>query len=294
MEYQDDTTELNEKVTSEILKLAECLKEKAAEGIGWEKLLQTAEVGVYEICMSLDLQNVKDFKDTLSMAVRDLHDRCIQNESRSSQPAGNGFLSSDWGPLAFDHSSVCVIDGLEGPRIRSFLAPMLSHFVITRKQPTAIFSYGCPVERLINEWLINGSRSARQDFFKGTLSRQQWERLDAYIGKIADAELFSSDESTFSMEMLRVRLRWLCHEHPLRIVVLWDLLEHLGFCPSQMDYGKLNSLMIDLKRLAENLSIQIVVLSHLRYDDMPVAVDVHLGFDDPSAIYPRIKRDYLH
>lgn len=296
MENKGFTTELNlnEKVASEVLKLAEYLKAKAAEGVGWEKLLQTAEAGVYEICMSLDLQNVHDFKETLSVVVGDLREHCKQYSGWNAVPSVSAFPCFEQDFYGFERAAVYVIDGIAQERFSTFVAPMIEHIAITNKQPTAFISYGYPTKRLFNEWLIKYSQTDRQKFYKGMLNRDQWDRMDSYVGTIVETELFSSDERNFSMVALCACLRSLCREHSIQVAVLSDLMEFLGFCPSQMDYSKLNSLMIDLKRLAQELNIPIVILSHLSYPDMPVSVGVHMGFDQPFSAYPRIKRDYLH
>jgi replicative DNA helicase len=147
---------------------------------------------------------------------------------------------------------------------KTALALNMAHYVATRvKLTVAIFSLEMSRESLLTRLLCATARVDSQKFRAGYLNAEERQRLQAAAASLVEAPLHIDDTAGLHLTEMHAKLRRLKSEQGLGLVIV----DYLQLMAGQGRYENRNqeigSLSRDLKLLANELHVPILVLSQL-------------------------------
>jgi replicative DNA helicase len=131
------------------------------------------------------------------------------------------------------------------------------------KQTVAIFSLEMSKESLLTRMLCSVARVDAQKFRAGFLSAEERRRLQTAATQLVEAPLFIDDTAAANIMDMHAKLRRLKAEHGLALVILDYLQLMTGRGRFENRNQEISALSRNLKMLAKELHVPMLVLSQL-------------------------------
>ena len=102
----------------------------------------------------------------------------------------------------------------------------------------------------------------------GTLTENEWERLDYRIKRLEDAKIFIDDTPAISVFELRAKCRRLKRQHDIDIIII-DYLQLMTGTPETKGNREqeVSTISRSLKGIAKELNVPVIALSQLNRSD---------------------------
>ncbi len=153
----------------------------------------------------------------------------------------------------------------------AFALNIVQHAAITGGVPVAFFSLEMSREQLALRMLCSEARIDAQRVRTGFLSEEDWPRITAAAGMLAEAKIFIDDTPALPILEMRAKARRLQAEQGLGLVVVDYLQLMRGRHNVERREQEISEISRSLKAMAKELNVPVIALSQLnrKVEDRP-------------------------
>ena len=237
-------------------------KVHAREGEDTRDLLDFAEQQVFAIAdrRSRSDSAAANLVDLLPAAVEEIR---LISESRGVAGLPTGISKFDEMTTGLRPGDLVVVAGRPAMDKTSLAMNWAEHAALTSGVPVAVFSLEMPAQQLAMRLIASHGRINQQALRSGSLSKEDWARINSASVTLREAKIFIDDDGSLSPQELRNRARRLKREHGLGLILVdyLQLMEVPGSKENRTnDIAQISRAM---KSLAKELELPIIALSQL-------------------------------
>ena len=168
--------------------------------------------------------------------------------------------------------------------------------------PVAIFSLEMSKSEVAKRFLASEARIDSQRLNKGALQEQDWTRLSAAAGRLAEAPIFIDDSANITLMEMRAKCRRMKAKHGLGMVIIDYLQLMQSPRRSENRQQEVSEISRSLKILARELQVPVICASQLnrmvetRADKRPLLGDLRESgsIEQDSDLVMFIYRDEVY
>lgn len=236
---------------------------------------------------------ILDNDDLRWLASEDIYwDEVVSIESVGEQevydltvPDGHNFVAQD----IFVHNSSLMNDFALSVALR-------------QREPVIIFSLEMSKDEIVKRFLSSEAKVDAQRINKGTLQEQDWTKLSAALGRLAEAPVFIDDSANITLMEMRAKCRRLKARHGLGLVIIDYLQLMQSPRKSENRQQEVSEISRNLKILARELQVPVIAASQLnrgvemRSDKRPMLGDLRESgaLEQDSDLVMFIYRDEVY
>lgn len=245
---------------------------------------------------------MKEIKDTIYNSVKRIQEATPDHLIGLS----TGFERLDEVLGGFVEGTLVTIGGRTGMGKTAFAFNLLRNISIENNIPSLYISLES-TEQLCTNMLIACTLNVKyRGLLSGQLVVEEWEKLDKGLPRIVNAPVYLDTKSTYTIDDICKTVEESVQEHQVKVVLI-DYLQLIfaktGFTENR--YLELNYITRNLKALAKEFNITIVLLSQLnrntegekRLDHRPVLTDLRDSgtiCDDSDVVCFVHRPEYFH
>ena len=235
------------------------------EGQPVEVLLDRAEQMVFHIAEqgARGRAGFVNIKDLLTRAVDRIDALFQQDNPITGVPTG--FADFDEMTSGLQPSDLIIVAGRPSMGKTTFAMNVAEHVAVREKLPVAVFSMEMPGEQLAMRLMSSLGRIDQHKVRTGRLEDEDWPRLTAAVGELAEAPLYIDDTPALTPNELRARARRLTRESGGKLgLIVIDYLQLMQVAGrSENRAGEISEISRALKGLAKELDVPVIALSQL-------------------------------
>lgn len=226
-----------------------------------EELIDYAEKTIFDISdkrINVSFVKLKHLiKDSFHM-IEHLYDR---KEAITGVPTG--FKELDEITTGLQKGDLIIVGGRPGMGKTAFSLNIAQHVGLKLKEPVAIFSLEMAKEQLALRMLCSEARVDSHKIRKGFIKKDDWHKLTAAAGNLAESPVFIDDSSSTSVLEMRAKARRLKAEHGLSLIIVDYLQLMRGRGNAERREQEISEISRSLKALAKELRVPVIALSQL-------------------------------
>jgi replicative DNA helicase len=242
--------------------------------------VDSAEEIVYEVGnrrLRDDVQPIKDLLTENLEAIEALYER---GEHITGVPTG--FPDLDDITAGFQPSNLIIVAARPSMGKTSLLGDFALQAALDRsdRTPVVIFSLEMSRHEVVKRFLSSVARVDSQRINRGSLQEQDWSKLSAALGRLAEAPIFIDDAANITLMEIRAKCRRLKAKHGLGLVIIDYLQLMQSPRRSENRQQEVSEISRSLKILARELEIPVLCASQLnrgveyRSDKRPLLGDL--------------------
>lgn len=242
--------------------------------------VDSAEEIVYEVGnrrLRDDVQPIKDLLTENLEAIEALYER---GEHITGVPTG--FPDLDDITAGFQPSNLIIVAARPSMGKSSLMGDFALQAALDRKQPTPVVIFSLEMSRheLVKRFLSSVAKVDSQRINRGSLQEQDWSRLSAALGRLAEAPIFIDDAANITLMEIRAKCRRLKARHGLGLVMVDYLQLMQSARRTENRQQEVSDISRELKILARELEVPVVCASQLnrgveyRSDKRPMLGDL--------------------
>ncbi len=176
-----------------------------------------------------------------------------------------GYLDLDDKTSGLQPSDLIIVAGRPAMGKTTFALNIAEHVALRAGLPVAIFSMEMPASQLALRFLASVGRIDMQKLRRGRLTDEDWSRLTAALGKLAEAPIYIDETAGLNPIDLRARARRLARQFggKLGLIVVDYLQLMVGTRESDNRANELSEISRAIKTLAKELNVPVIALSQL-------------------------------
>ncbi|MCQ2334455.1 MAG: replicative DNA helicase [Paludibacteraceae bacterium] len=227
-----------------------------------DELLQRAEGGVFEISQRQQKKDVTQIDPVIKEAITVIREASKKEGNISG--VQTGFHELDKVTSGWQRSDLIIIAARPAMGKTAFVLSMAKQMAVDYHQPVAMFSLEMSNRQLVNRLISNVCQIEGGKIRNGSLTPQDWEKLDHQITNLMGAPIFVDDTPGLSIFELRSKARKLKREHNISCIIIdyLQLMSATGMNPGSREQ-EVSMISRSLKGLAKELDIPIIALSQL-------------------------------
>ena len=240
--------------------------------------IDKAEELVYNIG---DKRLKDDYHPVRELLVRAMEDiEALYERGEHITGLSSGFPDFDDMTSGFQPSNLVIIAARPGQGKSSLLNDFALQAALRQKVPVVIFTLEMSKEEVVQRFLSSDAKVDSQRLRKGSLQEQDWGRLSAAVGRLAEAPIFIDDTASITMMELRAKCRRLKARHGLGMVIVDYLQLMQSPRKSENRQQEVSDISRNLKILARELGVPVLCASQLnrgvemRSDKRPLLGDL--------------------
>ncbi|HYN36966.1 MAG TPA: replicative DNA helicase [Actinomycetota bacterium] len=192
---------------------------------------------------------------------------------------GSGFPDLDDLTAGFQPSNLIIV----AARPSMGKSSLMSDFALSaakQNEPVVFFSLEMSRNEVVQRFLSSEARVDSQRIRRGSLQEQDWTRLSAALGRLAEAPIFIDDSANITLMEMRAKCRRLKARHGLGLIIVDYLQLMQGPSRSENRQQEVSELSRSLKILARELEVPVLCASQLnrgveyRADKRPLLADL--------------------
>jgi len=197
----------------------------------------------------------------LKHAVEKIDSLYLRGKAISGIPTG--FTEFDELTNGIQSGELTVVAGLPSTGISTFATNIVENAATNNKISVAFFSMEMPAESLILRMLSSLGEIKQSRMKTGQLYEDDWPRLTSATCLLNEAKIFIDDTPSLSTSEIRNRVQELNHAHDIGLIVVDNLqLIKLGNLSNNQE-SEVSEISKQLKVLAKELKVPVVVLSQV-------------------------------
>lgn len=255
---------LAQKATArDLIKLASRIQEDAYDDTqDIEDLVNQAEAGVFEITQRQMKKDITQIDPVIKEAIQVMRDAANKGDKISG--CATGYTELDQVTSGWQASDLIIIAARPAMGKTAFVLSMAKQMAVDFKQPVAMFSLEMSNRQLVNRLMMNVCEIEGSKIRNGSLTHDDWSRLDHKINELMGAPIYVDDTPGLSVFELRSKARRLVHEHHVKCIIIdyLQLMTAAGMNPGSREQ-EVSMISRSLKGLAKELDIPIIALSQL-------------------------------
>jgi replicative DNA helicase len=191
-----------------------------------------------------------------------------------------GFSDLDDMTSGFQPSNLIIVAARPSMGKSSLLNDFALHSALKQREPVVVFSLEMSRHEVVQRMLASEARVDMQRIKKGSLQEQDWTRLSAALGRLAEAPVFIDDSANVTLMEMRAKCRRLKGRHGLGLVVIDYLQLMQSPKKSENRQQEVSEISRALKIMAKDLDVPVVCASQLnrgveyRSDKRPLLGDL--------------------
>ncbi len=224
-------------------------------------ILDQAERSIFEIADD----KVRDGFVSLRDLAQDSFETIEKLHARKELVTGvpTGFTDLDEMTSGLQPSDLIIVAARPSMGKTSLVLNIAQHVGTKTDLTVGVFSLEMSKEQLFLRMLTGEARIDAHRLRGGFLGERDWGRLSEAIGTLSDAKIFIDDTPSIGVLEMRAKCRRLAAEHGLHLVIIDYIQLMQGRGRFENRTLELASISRNLKGLAKELSVPIVVLSQL-------------------------------
>ena len=193
---------------------------------------------------------------------------------------GSGFPDLDDMTAGFQPSNLVIIAARPSMGKSSLMSDFALSAATRQNQPVVFFSLEMSRNEVVQRFLSSEARVDSQRIRRGSLQEQDWTRLSAALGRLAEAPIFIDDSANITLMEMRAKCRRLKARQGLGLVIVDYLQLMQGPNRSENRQQEVSELSRSLKILARELEVPVLCASQLnrsveyRADKRPMLADL--------------------
>ena len=192
----------------------------------------------------------------------------------------SGFADLDEMTAGFQPSNLIIVAARPSMGKSALMSDFALNASTRHGTPVVIFSLEMSRHELVQRFMSSEARVDSQRIRKGTLQENDWTRLSAALGRLAEAPIFIDDSANVSMMEIRAKCRRLKAKYGLGLVLVDYLQLMQSPRKSENRQQEVSEISRSMKILASELKVPVVCASQLnravetRHDRRPLLADL--------------------
>ncbi len=192
----------------------------------------------------------------------------------------SGFPDLDEMTTGFQPSNLVIVAARPAMGKSSLLNDFALHAALKQGQPVVMFSLEMGREEVVERFLSSEGRVDSQKLRRGNLSDQDWARVSAALGRLAEAPIFIDDSASITLMEMRAKCRRIKAKYGLGLVIVDYLQLMQGPRRSENRQQEVSEISRSLKIMARELNVPVMCASQLnrgveaRHDKRPLLGDL--------------------
>ena len=240
--------------------------------------IDEAEELIYNVGDKRLKDDYHPIRELLVRAMEDVETLYERGEHLTGLAAG--FPDLDEMTAGFQQSNLIIVAARPSMGKSSLLNDFALNAAARQNTPVVIFSLEMSKEEVVQRFLASDAKVDSQRLRKGSLQEQDWGRLSAALGRLAEAPIFIDDSANISMMEMRAKCRRLKARHGLGLVIVDYLQLMQSPRKSENRQQEVSEISRNLKILARELGVPVICASQLnrgvemRSDKRPMLGDL--------------------
>lgn len=231
-----------------------------------QELIEESETRLFEVSQQHVRQNITSLESILGESFDRLDD--LHRRKGGIRGIPTGLKDLDKMLAGFQRSDLDIIAARPSMGKTALMLNIALDIAIKAKQGAVlIFSLETSKEQLVDRLLAADASVDAWSLRTGEgLTDEDFERISAAMGELAEAPIFIDDTSGITVSDLRTKARRLHHQHPLAAIMI-DYLQLMSggsrFATVANRVQEISEISRSLKILARELNVPVVALSQL-------------------------------
>lgn len=259
-----------------------------------------AEEIVYRIADRRLRDDVQPIRKLLAESMDEIERTYERGESITG--LASGFHDLDDMTSGFQNSNLIIVAARPAMGKSSLMADFALNAALRQEQPVVFFNLEMSRHEITKRFLASEAKVDSQRISKGTLQEQDWARLSAALGRLAEAPIFIDDSPNITLMEIRAKCRRIKAKHGLGLVVIDYLQLMTSPRKSENRQQEVSEISRNLKILARELHVPVVCASQLnrgvefRSDKRPLLGDLRESgsIEQDSDVVMFIYRDEVY
>jgi replicative DNA helicase len=240
--------------------------------------IDRAEELVYEVGnrrLRDDIQPIRKLLTENMVAIEQLYER-----GETIIGLASGFPDLDNLTAGFQPSNLIIVAARPSMGKSALMADFALSAAVRQGAPAVIFSLEMSRHEMVQRFLSSEAKVDSQRLRRGTLQEQDWTRLSAALGRLAEAPVFIDDSANVTLMEIRAKCRRLKAKHGLGLILIDYLQLMQSPRRSENRQQEVSEISRSLKILARELEVPVVCASQLnraveyRADKRPLLGDL--------------------
>ena len=241
-------------------------------------LLDSAERQIMDVSERRNRSGFREIKDVLNETLSDIDRLSQQSEDITGLPTG--YREFDKMTAGLQPDNLIILAARPAVGKTAFALNIAQNVATSTDTSVAIFSLEMSAESLVNRMLCAEGSINANHLRTGQLDEGEWQNLIVAMGALSNTSIFIDDTPGIKMAEIRAKCRRLAKEKGNLGLVVIDYLQLIEGSNKESRQQEVSEISRQLKKLAKELSVQILALSQLsrgveqRQDKRPVLSDI--------------------
>ena len=230
------------------------------EGIEARELIDEAEKMIFAVAQRKSREGFMPIKDL----VVETFERIGQIKSHDGVIGIPTFRNLDQFLSGLQKSDLVIVAARPAMGKTSFCLNIAQNSAVKHGKTVAVFSLEMSKEQLAQRMLCAEARVDQSKVRMGMISPEEWRRLSAALGPLAEAAIYLDDSPGITALDIRAKTRRLKSEKGLDLVVI-DYIQLMGSSSRRTEnrQQEISEISRSMKALARELDVPVVALSQL-------------------------------
>lgn len=250
-------------IARQLISFASVVATKAFdETVDVDELMQDTEKNLFELSQKNMKQDYSHVEPVVNEAIRILQKAAENKGELTGIPTG--YAKLDDMTAGWQASDLVIIAGRPAMGKTSFALSLAKNIAVDYQRPIAFFSLEMNNVQLANRLMSNVCEIEGKKILNGQLDAEEWKRLDANVGRLANSPIYVDDTPAMSIFELRTKARRLVREKNVQVIMI-DYLQLMNANGARFGsrQEEVSTISRSLKGLAKELNIPILALSQL-------------------------------
>ena len=232
------------------------------ETVDVDELMQDTEKNLFELSQKNMKQDYSHVEPVVNEAIRILQKAAENKGELTGIPTG--YAKLDDMTAGWQATDLVIIAGRPAMGKTSFALSLAKNIAVDYQRPIAFFSLEMNNVQLANRLMSNVCEIEGKKILNGQLDAEEWKRLDANVGRLANSPIYVDDTPAMSIFELRTKARRLVREKNVQVIMI-DYLQLMNANGARFGsrQEEVSTISRSLKGLAKELNIPILALSQL-------------------------------
>ncbi|MDQ4059167.1 MAG: replicative DNA helicase [Actinomycetota bacterium] len=204
----------------------------------------------------------------------------LYNRGEHVTGLSTGFADLDEKTAGFQPSNLIIMAARPSMGKSAILGDFALHASIHQGVPVVIFALEMSRHEMVQRFLASQAKVDSQRLRRGSLQEQDWTRLSAALGRLAEAPIYIDDSASITLMEMRAKCRRLKAKHGLGLIIIDYLQLMQSPRRSENRQQEVSEISRALKIMARDLEVPVICASQLnrgveyRSDKRPLLADL--------------------
>ena len=229
-----------------------------------QQLIEEAESELFRVSHRHIKQDVAALEAILEESLERISE--LRNNQDQLRGVSTGFSDLDSLLAGLQRSDLVVLAARPAMGKTALAVNLAYNVAVHARRPVLYFSLEMSKEQLVDRLLAVQSGVSAWKIRTGNLSDKDYDKLNADMGALADAQIYLDDSPGVTISQLRTKARREMHRHQLGLVIV-DYLQLMSggsrFSTSDNRVQEISEISRGLKLVARELNIPVLAVSQL-------------------------------